>query len=132
MPGVLIVEDEVLVRLVLRELLEEAGFAVFEADDAAEALGILNARAAEIHVLLADVRLPGTMDGVTLAKTVEETRPCVRAIITSGTPEYAHRALPANAKFLLKPWAAETLLEYMHELTGEPLAKEQPAWVAAA
>jgi DNA-binding NtrC family response regulator len=110
MRGALLVEDEALIRVVAMELLEEAGFIAFQAEDAAEALAILADRAEEISVLLTDVRLPGQVDGVTLAKSAEKNWPWIRAIITSGTPEYNHKPLPESARFIMKPWSADTLL----------------------
>jgi DNA-binding NtrC family response regulator len=110
MPGVLIVEDDPLIRAVIMELLEDAGFIAFEATDAAEALCILNAHGENIRALVTDVRLPGDIDGVTLAKAAQEKWPWMRIIISSGSPEYAHQTMPENAAFLLKPWSPDTLL----------------------
>ena len=57
--GVLIVEDEPLLRSMAVEFLSEAGLVTFEADNAIEALDLLNHRAAEVAVLFTDVRMPG-------------------------------------------------------------------------
>jgi CheY-like chemotaxis protein len=68
-PLVLIVEDEVLVRIDTRETVETAGFEVVEAGNADEAIAILAARD-DIHLIFTDVNMPGSMDGLKLAHFV--------------------------------------------------------------
>lgn len=71
---VLVVEDEGLIRMSLVEDLEDSGFQVFEAGDAEEALDVLQGHP-EITVLFTDIDMPGSMDGLTLAKLVGQSRP---------------------------------------------------------
>ena len=68
-PVILIVEDEFLLRMDSAETLENAGFEVVQAGNADEAMAILQARAA-IHVVFTDIQMPGSMDGLKLARFV--------------------------------------------------------------
>ncbi|MEJ1935149.1 response regulator [Nostoc sp. NIES-2111] len=80
---ILLVEDEALIRTVMAEGLRDEGFTVIEAADAAEALAVL-AAGLQVDVLFTDVRMPGTMDGLALARVVARTRPDIGVIVTSG------------------------------------------------
>ena len=77
------VEDEALIRTVMAEGLRDEGFTVIEAADAAEALAVL-ASGLPVDILFTDVRMPGTMDGLALARVVTRTRPDIGVIVTSG------------------------------------------------
>jgi two-component system, response regulator PdtaR len=98
---VLVVEDDVLLRLVTASNLRHVGFEVFEAADAAEAVTILNTFA--VDALLSDVVMPGKMDGVALAKWVRERELRTRIILTSGT-EPSLGEVEKYACFLAKPY----------------------------
>ena len=68
---ILLVEDEVLVRMVAADVLEDAGFTVLESTNAEEALTLLETRP-DVQVLFTDVNMPGALDGLGLAQTVHE------------------------------------------------------------
>jgi CheY-like chemotaxis protein len=68
---VLVVEDETLVRMFMADFLDEAGFKVFEAVNADEALTVLQARP-DIQVVVTDIEMPGTMNGLELTRVVRE------------------------------------------------------------
>ncbi len=68
-PVILIVEDEFLLRMDSAELIENAGFEVIQAGNADEAIEILKARP-DIHVVFTDIQMPGSMDGLKLARFV--------------------------------------------------------------
>lgn len=83
-PGqILIVEDEVLIRMHLAEELRGAGFQVVEACNAAEARRVLQS-IADIKLMITDVRMPGEMDGVALAGWARRFAPAIRVIIVSA------------------------------------------------
>jgi CheY-like chemotaxis protein len=107
-PSVLVVEDEWLVRALIVETLREAGCAVTEAASADEAVRALKASAPP-DILVTDVRLPGTMNGLALAESVRRTLPRMKVIVTSGhaAPEDAARVAHA---FLAKPFALRELV----------------------
>jgi len=101
-PLLLVVEDELLVRMDLVDLAEEAGFTTLEAGSAAEAMDILEHRN-DIQVLFTDIRMPGEMDGLALAHTVRERWPQTTIVICSGNEPPAADELPANVTFMPKP-----------------------------
>src|ERR1700753_1945496 len=80
---VLIVEDEFLVRMDARQIIESAGFNVIEAGNADEAISILERRP-EIRVVFTDIQMPGSMDGLKLAAAVRGRWPPIKIVATSG------------------------------------------------
>jgi DNA-binding NtrC family response regulator len=107
---ILIVEDELLVRMHGSEVLEEAGFEVIEAADADEALAILDVHGG-IHLLFSDIDMPGSMDGLKLAQRVHERWPHIRLLLTSGHYQLSDGDLPMEGRFLRKPWNQDVLVE---------------------
>ena len=107
-PSVLVVEDEGLVRELIVETLREAGCAVTEAASADEAVCALK-RAAAPDILVTDVKLPGTMNGIALAERIRRTLPRMKVIVTSGhaAPEDARNVADC---FLAKPFALKELV----------------------
>jgi len=98
---VLVVEDEPLVRLTAAEELREAGMRVIEASDADEAMELLLA-GASVDLVFADVVLPGSMDGLELARRLRTDFPDIKILMTSGrTP--AHEAAELSP-FIPKPY----------------------------
>src|SRR5664279_3394362 len=82
-PVVLIVEDEFLLRMGAAEMIGDAGFDVVEAASADEAIAILEARP-DIRVIFTDIQMPGSMDGLKLARFVRDRWPPIKIIATSG------------------------------------------------
>jgi two-component system, response regulator PdtaR len=111
---ILVVEDEALIRMSTVATLEDAGYCVLEAQNSPEALQILS-RHAEISILLTDVRMGGSMDGLALVAQVCLDHPAIRAIVVSGTTT-ATEAIDAGALgFLTKPYMAHTLVQAVHD-----------------
>ena len=106
---VLLVEDEPLVRVVVTELLLEAGFRVIEAANAAEALTVLES-GLPIDVLLADVDMPPGMNGYALAHQVRQRWPAVEILVTSGRHWPGEGDLPAGAAFFAKPCPMDAMV----------------------
>jgi len=102
-PVVLVVEDEVLVRAVAVDMVEQAGFDVIEACDADEAIRLLECRQ-DIRAIFTDVQMPGSMDGLRLARAVRDRWPPVALIVTSGLANLTDDDLPAGGRFLRKPY----------------------------
>jgi CheY-like chemotaxis protein len=117
--GVLIVEDEPLLRSMAVEFLSEAGLVTFEAENATEALELLNRRAQEVAVLFTDVRMPGSMDGLDLARLAHNSWPWIRVIVTSGAFGRPSDKLPDDADFLRKPWLPLDLLAHVLKAATE-------------
>ena len=101
--AVLIVEDEFLLRMDAASFIEDAGFLVYEAENADEAIRLLELHA-EIRFVFTDVNMPGSMDGLKLAHYVRGRWPPVRIIIASGLVNLREEDLPAGAVFVKKPY----------------------------
>jgi len=117
--AVLIIEDEPLLRSMAVEFLSEAGLVTFEADNAIQALELLNHCAAAIAVLFTDVRMPGSMDGLELARVAHMSWPWIRVIVTSGAFGKPSDTLPEDADFLRKPWLPLDLLAHVLKAATE-------------
>jgi two-component system, response regulator PdtaR len=115
-PVVLLVEDELLVRMTAADELEEAGFQVLEAANADAALTILEARSDEVRVLFTDVHMPGSMDGMELAEQVHARWPHVLLLISSGYARPHPDEIPDHGRFIPKPYRAATLVGQIYEL----------------
>jgi len=105
-PVVLLVEDELFVRMATADALEDAGFEVIEAANAPAAQEILQSRA-DIRVLFTDVQMPGPMNGLELASLVRARWPHIRVVITSAHLEPNSSALPDRAAFIAKPYGMQ-------------------------
>jgi hypothetical protein len=92
---VLVAEDEDLVRLVIVEALEDAGFEVLEAEHAEAALGVLQIHAARVHVLFTDIHMPGAMVPI----TPRRGGPQSRCFLLRGVPARISGSSPRNAGF---------------------------------
>ena len=110
---VLVVEDEGLVRMDAAESLRDAGFAVLEATDAAEAMEIVLS-GEEIDVLFTDINMPGAMDGLELARRVHDCRPHVRLLLTSGAIKPTRDQIPDDGAFISKPYSPEAVTRPCH------------------
>jgi CheY-like chemotaxis protein len=109
-PAVLVVEDEWLIRLHARTVVEDAGFCVVEASGADEALTALDANP-NIMALFTDINMPGALDGLELAHEVHARRPDVRLIITSGRLRPSQDSIPDDGIFLAKPYSEEAVVQ---------------------
>ena len=72
---ILVVEDDVLVRMPIAQYLRDCGYKVIEASDADEAMQVLQHQETMVHVVFSDIEMPGAVDGFGLAKWVRERRP---------------------------------------------------------
>src|ERR1700694_1541228 len=102
-PLVLIVEDELLVRLLAVSLLEEAGFSTIQAGSADEAIALLEARK-DIRVVFTDINMPGSMDGLRLAHAIRHRWPPIELVLTPGHFNLREHGLPARGRFFPKPY----------------------------
>jgi CheY-like chemotaxis protein len=116
-PVVLIVEDEFLLRMNAAEMVGDAGFDVVEAGNADEAIVILEARP-DIHVVFTDIQMPGSMDGLKLARFVRGRWPPIKIIATSGFVNVGKDELPEGSRFLPKPYRPEQIVATLRELTA--------------
>ena len=116
-PVVLVVEDEMLVRMRAVDIVEEAGYTSVEAVDADEAVEILQSRS-DIALLLTDIQMPGSMDGLTLAHTVHARWPPIKIILVSGQLRRSDIDIPADSRFFRKPLQSIEMIAEMQDLIG--------------
>ena len=118
LPVILLVEDELLVRMMAAEVLLEAGFTVVESGSAEEALAVLEARC-DVNVLFTDVNMPGSLDGLSLARIVHKRTPTIGILIGSGRIRPGPAELPPGARFISKPYALCALTEAVSVLARD-------------
>ena len=107
-PTVLLVEDEVLVRMMLADQLREAGCRVVEASDADEAFLLLRQNLIRPGVVISDIRMPGSMDGLGLARVIRSERANLKIILMSAH----HTSLegPDYDAFFPKPYNGPAII----------------------
>ncbi len=114
---ILVVEDEMLLRMRAVDMVEEAGYTSVEAVDADEAVAILESRS-DIALLLTDIQMPGTMDGLKLAHWVHERWPPIRIILVSGQLKLNSIDIPPDSRFFGKPLEAAEMIAEMQKMIG--------------
>lgn len=112
MAVVLVVEDEVLIRMTAVDYVQQAGHTAIEASSADEAIQILEQRT-DIDIVFSDVTMPGSMDGLKLISVIRKRWPPVRLILTSGKGLPLGAVLPERTVFLQKPYAFQKLASAM-------------------
>jgi len=114
---VLVVEDEMLLRMRAVDMVEDAGFTPVEAMGADEAVAILESRS-DIALLFTDIQMPGGMDGLGLAHAVHERWPPIKIILVSGRLQPASVDIPADSRFFGKPLEAKEMIAEMQSMIG--------------
>ena len=117
-PLALIVEDEEMVRSYAASLLEEHGFSVVEAADAASALKVLETRR-PVTLLFTDIQLPGKLDGIALSRETHARWPHVLLIVASGGDRRNRNDLPDDGRFIEKPYRAQDLYNEVDDLLAK-------------
>lgn len=116
---ILVVEDEALIRMGICDYLDSVGYKVLEAANADEALAVLESDQ-RIDLLLTDIDMPGSMDGLRLAAAVADRWPPVRIIVLSGRLKGKNFERPAGSHFLGKPASNALLVRSINDLLGTP------------
>jgi CheY-like chemotaxis protein len=116
-PVVLIVEDEFLLRMNAVDMVGAAGFEVVAAANADEAIEILETRH-DVTVIFTDIQMPGSMDGLKLARAVRGRWPPIKIIATSGHADVRETDLPEGGRFVPKPYDSAQVAGVLRELTG--------------
>jgi two-component system, response regulator PdtaR len=116
-PVVLVVEDEVLVRMQAVEMIGEAGFEVIEAHNADEAIRLLEMRR-DIRIVFTDIEMPGSMDGLRLAHAIRDRWPPIELIVTSGKYQFSSDEIPARGHFVPKPYSFDVLADTLRKLAA--------------
>jgi CheY-like chemotaxis protein len=114
-PTILVVDDEPLALLNAMDLVEELGFRAIAAPNADEAVQIME-HDDEVRVVFTDINMPGSMDGVGLARLVKGRWPPVAIMVTTGGPLSEPSQLPSGSGFLRKPYNLASIDNCLHEI----------------
>jgi two-component sensor histidine kinase len=128
--AVLVVEDEMMLRMRAVDMVEDAGFKPVEAINADDALAILESRS-DIELLFTDIQMPGSMDGLTLANAVHERWPLIKIILVSGQLKLTDNDKPADSRFFGKPLDGKLMIAEMQDMMGNGSLKIVPDDVSA-
>lgn len=109
---ILVVEDEVLTRMVLAEELREAALGVIEAATADEALSYLKS-GGDVDLVFSDIRMPGAIDGLELERRLRVQYPCLPILLTS-----ANKGPEGSRLFIAKPYNMERLVSIIYKTLG--------------
>jgi CheY-like chemotaxis protein len=116
-PVVLIVEHEFLSRMSAAEMISDRGFEVVEVENAELAIAVLETRG-DVDVVFTDVRLPGSIDGIKLARYVRGKWPPIKVIATSAHSDLSESDLPDGSVFLPKPYTSNHIAAVLRDCTG--------------
>ncbi len=123
--NVLVVEDEMVLRMKAMDIVEDAGFTAIEAVNADEALAILESRS-DISLLFSDIQMPGSMDGLMLAHAVQDRWPSIKIILVSGQVKVSDADKPADSRFFGKPLEVKQMIAELQEMVGAGTLKIVP------
>jgi CheY-like chemotaxis protein len=114
---VLVVEDEMLLRMRAVDIVGDAGYTSVEAVDADEAVAILESRS-DIALLFTDIQMPGSMDGLGLARSVHDRWPPIKIILVSGQVKPTSLDIPPDSLFFGKPLEDEAMIAQLQSMIG--------------
>ena len=116
-PHVLVVEDEFFSRLHAVNLVEAAGYKAIEASNADEAIAILESRK-DFRIVFTDIDMPGSMDGLKLARAVRDRWPPIELILTSGHFDVPEDKIPERGLFFSKPYGDREILSALQKFAS--------------
>jgi two-component sensor histidine kinase/CheY-like chemotaxis protein len=125
-PNVLVVEDEMVLRMRAVDIVEDAGFVAVEAVSADQALAVLESRS-DISLMLSDIQMPGSMDGLKLAQAVHDRWPNIKIILVSGHVKVSDMDKPADSRFFGKPLETEHMIHELQDMIGAGVLRIMPA-----
>jgi CheY-like chemotaxis protein len=111
---VLVVEDEAIIRMNIVQVAEDLGYDVLEAANADEAIEILENHD-EIRIVFTDVGMPGSMDGLKLARAISGRWPPIQLIVTSGRDVSRDADFPVHGRFIGKPYKNGQIVTALRE-----------------
>jgi two-component system, response regulator PdtaR len=127
---VLVVEDQTLVRMFMADFLDEAGFKVFEAVNADEALTVLQARP-DVQAVVTDIEMPaGSMNGLELARVVQDRWPGIGVVISSGRERPGPDDLSEKVAFVSKPYLPDTIINVIRPMATPQVVEAASSNVA--
>src|SRR3982751_1866628 len=116
-PTVLVVEDEMMLRMRAVDIVEDAGFTPLEAVNADDALALLESRS-DIELLFTDIQMPGSINGLKLAHAVHERWPSIKIILVSGQVTPGESERPVDSRFFGKPLEMQEMIAELQEMIG--------------
>ncbi len=122
---VLVVEDEMVLRMRAADIVEDAGFCAVEAVNADEALAVLESRS-DIALLFTDIQMPGSMDGLKLAHAVHNRWPDIGIILVSGQVKPSDAERPTDSRFFSKPLGVDQMITGLQEMVAAGALKILP------
>src|SRR5882762_5779235 len=128
--AILVVEDEMLLRMRAVDMVEDAGFTAVEAINADDALAVLESRS-DIELLFTDIQMPGSMDGLKLAYAVHSRWPSIKIILVSGQLKLTDDDKPVDSRFFGKPLDVKQMIAEMQDMLGKGSLKIAPDDISA-
>ena len=116
--NVLVVEDDMVLRMRAVDIVEDAGFTPVEAVNADEALSILESRS-DISLLFSDIQMPGSIDGLMLAHAVHRRWPHIKIILVSGQVKLSDNDKPSDSRFFGKPIDVKQMIGELQGMIGK-------------
>jgi len=113
---VLVVEDEPLIRMMLADALEDAGYRVLEAGSVLEAVGVISR--SNIDALITDIDMPGGLSGLDLVRMMGSKSRTIPVIIASGGQSLGKAELPGKSLFFAKPYDVKKMIETLGTMIG--------------
>jgi two-component sensor histidine kinase/DNA-binding NarL/FixJ family response regulator len=122
---VLVVEDELMLRMRAVDIVEDAGFTPIEAVNGDDAFAILESRS-DIDLLFTDIQMPGIMDGLKLAHAVHARWPSIKIMLVSGQMTPTETERPVNSRFYGKPLEVKKMIAELQEMMREGSLRIDP------
>ncbi|MBS1300953.1 response regulator [Loktanella sp. SALINAS62] len=117
LPAILVVEDEPLIRMEAVDMIEDAGFKVYDAASADAAI-LMMEQYDDIGILFTDIDMPGSMDGIKLATYVRDRWPPVAIVIASGKIDYDRMLAPLDSTFFPKPYPTGQIVKTLKDIAS--------------
>jgi DNA-binding NtrC family response regulator len=125
---ILVVEDDILIRMPVAQYLRECGYKVIEAVNADEAMLVLSHRETAIDIVFSDIEMPGAVDGFGLARWIREHRPGMDVVLAGTVPRTVNAARQLCEEGTLpKPYEAEAVHTHIRRLLAARRAALKPS-----
>jgi DNA-binding NtrC family response regulator len=125
---VLVVEDEVLVRMPIAQYLRDCGYKVIEAVNADEAITVLLHKETVVDIVFSDIEMPGAVDGFGLAKWIREHRPGLDVLLAGTVPRTVENAQQlCEQGSVPKPYDAQIVHNHIKRLLAARKAAKEAA-----
>jgi DNA-binding NtrC family response regulator len=123
---IILVHDDVLVRMKLSAFLRDCGYRVLEVSGADEALIVLQQPDIKVDIVFSDVEMPGALDGFGLSTWIRRNRPELGVILAGSIPRSVNAASElCEAQALPRPYQAQGLLDQIKQLVAARRARQE-------